>query len=118
MVYYGHGNCKEKGKYGTDNYPGRIGKDGCLALCKNDPMCTFVTFGGKDTNGPICWKFNSVACNLEYAKTKSNLYQSLLTYKKIKTGITIKSKYNYLTPLPLFQSSLYRKHSYHHIIFI
>ena len=99
MVYYGHGSCKEKGKYRTENNPGKIGKDGCLAMCKNDQMCTFVTFGGKDTNGPICWQFNDVACNLEYAKTETNLYESFSTYKKIMTGIAITPSFNYLIPL-------------------
>ena len=94
MVYFGHGNCKEKGRYG-ENPPGKIGKDGCFALCKNDRMCTFVTFGGKDTNGPICWQFNTVACNLEYAKTATNLYESFLTYKKIKTGNAVRHSFNF-----------------------
>ena len=88
MIHYGHGYCKDSKKF-PGNYPGKIGKDGCLRLCKQDQMCTYVSFGGRDTRGPKCWQYSHATCILDYSEANS---KSFITYKKVMIGISLRIK--------------------------
>ena len=88
MINYGRGYCKDSKKY-PGNYPGKIGKDGCLKLCKQDQMCTYISFGGRDTSGPKCWQYSHENCNLGYSEANG---QSFITFKKVMTGIALRIK--------------------------
>ena len=78
IIHYGEGLC------GLESYRVEVEEtmEKCLDLCKNDRMCTYVSFGG--SNSKPCWLYNDLRCDLNGL----NDLEGFETYKKVITGIS------------------------------